>query len=117
MVREMTSGHWCGYVGVPPGHPWHGVELDDSDERPSVHGGITYSRACSGEVCHRPAPGEPEDVFWQGFDCHHDCDLGPGDLVFNAKYGFSSHGNVYRDLAYVKAEVERLAVQAKEAAP
>ncbi len=33
--------HLCGYVGVPPSHPWYGK--DDSDMRNvEVHGGISW---------------------------------------------------------------------------
>lgn len=62
---------WCGYVAVPPGHPWHGKGYDDIQNEVDVHGGLTYARACSGAVCHVPAPGEPDDVWWIGFDLGH----------------------------------------------
>src|SRR5438270_834768 len=63
LVRQSQSGHWCGYVAVPPGHPWHGLE-DYAAYRldVEVHGGITYGNKCAGKVCHVPAPGEPDDV-------------------------------------------------------
>lgn len=48
--RSNSGGNWCGYVGVPPEHPWHGKDMFDVDA--SVHGGITYSRPCAeGGIC------------------------------------------------------------------
>jgi len=29
MRRNMSSGNWCGYVGVPAGHPWYGKNYSD----------------------------------------------------------------------------------------
>jgi hypothetical protein len=42
----MWGHHYCGYVTVPAGHPWHGLgyakpPIVDID----VHGGITYAEA------------------------------------------------------------------------
>ena len=34
----------CGYVGVGPGHPSHGVHYDNVDV--SVHGGLTFADGC-----------------------------------------------------------------------
>lgn len=71
-----------------------------------VHGGVTYAGHCSGEICHVPRPGEKR-VWWFGFDCSHHMDLTPGLL----EYGGSTREGTYRDVAYVKAEVARLAGQ------
>jgi hypothetical protein len=59
-------------------------------------------------VCHLPAPGEPDSVFWFGFDCAHAFDRSPG---IEAVIGRRIEDNEYRDLAYVEAEVARLALQ------
>ena len=29
MIRGQATGAWCGYVGVFPSHPWHGLDLGD----------------------------------------------------------------------------------------
>lgn len=42
IVRQPMSGHFCGYVGVPKGHPAFGK--DDTDV--SVHGGQNFSSKC-----------------------------------------------------------------------
>src|SRR5688572_11433893 len=85
MSRHPTLGHWCGYVAVPPGHPMHGKEYDSVEV--DVHGGLTYGSACRGHICHVPKPGEPDDVFWFGFDCGHAGDYGP----YHAKYVGKGH--------------------------
>ncbi len=100
IVRADTTGALCGYVAVPKGHPFHGVGYDDVPDV-SVHGGLTYSDACGGHVCHVPQPGEPDDVWWLGFDCAHSGDMSPA---------YDYHG-IYRDVAYVRAEVDSLAAQ------
>lgn len=41
MVMNNGSGTRCGYVRVPKGHPWHGLDLEDVPA--SVHGGITFA--------------------------------------------------------------------------
>lgn len=127
LVRRGMA--WCGYVGVPPGHPLHGVGYGqcpvecahfteysyctehEPDYLIDVHGGLTYAAPCDGDeadgICHVPAPGEPEDVWWFGFDCAHYDDLVPG----YSGVGVLNPGAVYRDIAYVQAETERLADQ------
>jgi hypothetical protein len=113
-------GAWCGYVGVPPGHPWHGQGYDAVDAE--AHGGLTYAAACARHVCHVPAPGEPADVWWVGFDCGHAEDRIPGMEAAYAAMGLRLRPSpwpgvevAYRDLTYVRAEVEDLARQALEA--
>jgi hypothetical protein len=79
MKRHPRSGHWCGYVGVPPGHSEHGKDWDSA--RLKCHGGVTYADGCDGDpemgVCHVPEPGEPDDVWGLGFDYAHSGDLSP----------------------------------------
>lgn len=108
MVR--AQGHWCGYVGVPNTHICYGVDVMDWDNPHmntlSVHGGITYTSKCSGEVCHVPEPGMPHDVWWIGFDCHHHNDMSPAMVGF----GFNN-GGAYRNVEYVRAETILLAEQ------
>jgi hypothetical protein len=113
MVRG-PHGNWCGYVGLPPGHPWHGKGTGDVDA--DVHGGLTYADACQGEVCHMPAPGEPDGVWWLGFDCAHAFDVMPAMTALLKTIGHGHDlGGTYRDLDYVKAECESLAAQACDA--
>lgn len=125
MLRNERFGNWCGYVGVPPGHPWHGLNAGEYGDGVDldVHGGVTFVGRCMQDerpprerVCHVPQPGESGDVWWFGFDCHHFTDYAP---LFAARerriFGDRTHvfndGTTYRTAEYVRAEVERLGVQ------
>lgn len=121
-LRNATLGHWCGYVGLPPGHPWHGKGYEDLLSLPA-HGGVNFVSKCDeGEgpdrVCHVPLPGEPDDVWWIGFDCGHYGDLSPGTLLLDRV--LHDHGFVmpvfgrgeYRSLDYVRRCCTEMAVEA-----
>ena len=133
LALRNSMGGWCGYVGVPPGHPMHRFEYNQclqSCEEPycehspdclvSAHGGLTYSGACSGVICHVPKPGEPDDVWWFGFDCGHSGDLLPSmirlqrrvekEMDIHLEYVLRE---TYRDLPYVEQEIRQLAEQLK----
>lgn len=111
LIRRASHGALCGYVAVPPGHPLHGkaahaVDLD-------AHGTVNYAAPCGGEVCHVPQPGEPDDVWWFGFDCAHvGRDYVP---LFAQLYGGSFADGIYRNMEYVRGEVEDLAEQLRDA--
>lgn len=133
LIVRTPLGHLCGYVGVPPDHPWHGVDYggctkghshgeDDDivwcdwtpDNIIRVHGGLTFAAGCqesddpSTGICHVPAPGRPDDVWWFGFDHAHLGDLSPG----MRRWGRTDGGrDVYRDLGYARRECGRLAAQ------
>lgn len=117
LKRHMHFGFWCGYVGVPPGHPWHGKGYGDVHGH--AHGGLTYAALCDGDqehgICHRPEPGEPEHVWWIGFDCGHAFDKAPGAVAFSKSVGIDithHYKDTYRDIEYVKSETAGLAEQA-----
>lgn len=144
MVRSRF-GNWCGYAGVPPGHPWYQSDYNDVDV--SVHGGLTYAEFCDetgGPICHVAKPGEPARVWWLGFDCGHAMDYAPGLaaitrkaleaskdsgarlLLDSRRYEPYDHESailagpfemrdVYRTATYVRAEVDGLAKQIIEA--
>ena len=117
LMKRNGYGAWCGYVGVEPGHPLYkkgydvkGVYMLD------VHGGITYADECDERrdengceigICHTPPPGEPDAIWWLGFDCNHGCDDAPGNDFFDG----TSRLEAYRDVEYVKNEVRQLARQ------
>lgn len=142
LVRHSDWGNLCGYVAVPPGHPFHGqgfrslgeVEID-------VHGGLDFAGECQpGEdestgICHVPEPGQPHDVWWFGFDCAHWLDLVPGmeahlnqlmpdRLAERAalRLGWPAGTREmfttrYRDIGYVQRECAHLAKQLARAVP
>lgn len=113
LIRRGPLGALCGYVAVPPEHPWHGAHYDDVPA--SAHGGLTFADRCHGEICHVPQPGEPDDVWWFGFDCGHYQDLIPEfckRIADGAYYApILTEGVSYRDVAYVRAETLELAEQ------
>lgn len=128
--RSDAAGAWCGYVGVPEGHPWYktAVHTIDSLLPVGVHGGLNFTSFCQDDgdesrgVCHVPGPGEPDHVYWIGFDCGHGDDLSPAmDAVCRA-HGLtpmSENGlfsQVYRDVDYVQNQCRLLAAQVAEAA-
>lgn len=124
LVVRNRLGSWCGYVGLPPGHPWYGVGYDDVPAQ--VHGGLTYSAPCDDDpedgICHVPAPGAQENLYWIGFDCNHAGDYWPmmeyiDRLVAAESYRAlrESVALTYRTLAYVQEETRQLARQAQAA--
>jgi hypothetical protein len=131
LVVRNDMGALCGYVGVPRGHPWYEKGYDSIDPYPSVHGGLTYASRCYGKICHEVEPGEPDDVWWLGFDCAHAGDVTPAiamicgeDSAVGKAFGAISkamsawrrNGDEYRDVGYVEKEVADLALQAADAA-
>ncbi len=112
----IIGGHLCGYVGVPPGHPWHGRSHHEIVA--AVHGGVDYAEACQGVICHVPQAGEPEELWWVGFDCAHFADFSPGSETWMCQHIPDRKARtfgVYKDVAWVTAETEYLAEQAHEA--
>lgn len=66
LVVAMHEGMWhrCGYVGMPSGHPLHGMQYSRLDDV-AVHGGVTFSGWAT-------SLGWPSDGLWYvGFDCAH----------------------------------------------
>ncbi len=106
-ARELQSGHWCGYVHLPPGHPWYG------------HPYIGFSLLIEGERAITHAA--EEDGHWViGFHCAHDGDYPPGLMTLLNRVAkhesklFPREG--YRDLAYVQRATEHIAEQARTVA-
>lgn len=130
ILRSDITGALCGYAAVPPGHPAHGKGWNDGLDL-NVHGGCTYFGACAGHICHVPKPGEPDDVWWFGFDCSHSGDLSPAmdariraytppeswaeRAALKARVPFPFHES-YKPVEYVRREVEELAEQLKRMA-
>lgn len=107
--RNVHLGNWCGYVGVPKNHPAYGKSYSEIDV--DVHGGLTYANRCDGDpvngVCHKAKEGEPDDLYWLGFDCAHFGDITPVSLLF----GIPSYDIHYWTLEEVKQECINLAEQ------
>ena len=101
-LARNPLGALCGYVALPAGHPWNGLDYDHADlAGVMVHGGLTYAG--------HAVAGSP--AWWLGFDCAHAGDLMPGNRFF-----FADPGNgTYRTVAYVRGQCALLAAQAADA--
>ena len=81
-------------MGLPKGHEFCGADYSEVPwGQVNVHGGLTYS--AYGDL-----------LWWLGFDCAHSTDYCP-----RLCHPEPAPGLVYRDFAYVKAEVEKMAQQ------
>lgn len=133
--RHQRHGNLCGYVGLPTGHPWHGLNFRDIDA--IAHDDqLNYAAPCQGGaedgehgaagICHVPLPGRDPHVWWVGFHCAGFRDLAP---TFEAQQTPIYPGEpdsfaglpaelipVYRTFGYVMGQVEFLAAQAMLAA-
>jgi hypothetical protein len=67
-----------------------------------------YKQATS--ICHLPAPGEPDNVWWFGFDCAHSGDHSP------AYDRGPRYRGIYRTLEYVRGQCRSLAKQLADVA-
>lgn len=128
IVRVPWSGHLCGYVGVPEGHPAYGLDYDDASALGEadedgyhslrVHGGLTFAGPCQeGQeeqgICHVPQPGQPDKVWWLGFDAAHAWDICPSSRARLGGLYYSHPYYEYRTLEYMQAENADLALQLK----
>jgi hypothetical protein len=120
LIVRSPSGALCGYVGVTEGHPFYGVDYSDLPpiDLP-VRGGVTFSDFCQEGaeehgICHRPSKGEPDRVWWLGFDFAHGGDCCP---AMNAKIRYAmSHyrcGERYWTVKEVAEECRDLAAVLK----
>lgn len=120
LIVRSPLGNLCGYVGVAPGHPLHGKDYGDVDRYIDVHGGLTFADACAETIedgrgiCHIAEVGRPDHVWWFGFDCAHCGDVSPkmrADMEERHRCFIHSPDERYRDIGYVRSEVESLAKQ------
>lgn len=79
-----------------------------------IHGGLTFSGADrdgdeATTISHVPEIGDPDDIWWFGFDCSHFMDYMPKLWPYRT----SRDGESYRDFDYVTKECENLAKQLK----
>ena len=113
LIRRNGGGALCGYVGITAKHDLYGADdsygrqystlgeevLDGVVHDLQCHGGVTYGRWDS-----------QEKLWFIGFDCAHSGDLSPAYRTMLREVGGST-GGTYKDIRYVKREVESLARQ------
>ncbi len=122
--RSPVSGSLNGYVAVPEGHPYHGLDWQTLELGVEPHGGLTYAGHMT----------LVELGWWLGFDSAHAYDhmpaiealchslRGPQHWARYAVQGqpvpepFQGLGGTYRPLAYMMAETESLARELHAAA-
>lgn len=113
VVTHNGMGYRCGYVRIPPGHPWHGKDYDDVEPYPAVHGGLTFAEpdvACDKEG--------DDNAWWLGFDCAHAGDAPDPTLpthVDRIPWDDFQRGGVMCHQAYVETDCKRLCYQAEAA--
>lgn len=128
ILRHPSSGHLCGYVGVPKGHPAYAQDYDDLELETGVHGGLTFAADYAGGL-----DNQLDGLWWLGFDCAHAGDYCPGSAAL-VREGYLKRGLIaewqehervlglgantdwgtkveYRNIFWVKAECESLAKQ------
>lgn len=94
--RHESLASLCGYVLIGKKHPYWNLNQDFE-----VHGGITY-----------------EDGIKVGFDCSHSGDLVPHAQMRSFRSGRSNpYYETYRNMAYVKGQLEHLAAQLRAVDP
>ena len=103
--RHPNLGHLCGYVAIPPWHPFYGLRCEDINVW--VHGGITWSGFFKG------LEGKNEREYQVGFDCAHFNDLTP----FRKYTTFLSESPIYRNVPFVMKELDQLLVQCRSSIP
>lgn len=99
ILRVITMGHLCGYVGIPETHKHYKKGYDDLNriDELQVHGGLTFSNKMNDE----------DGLWYFGFDAAHRFDLMP--LISRRLFRPSIESQEYRDMSYMKKECEKLA--------
>lgn len=107
-IARNDMGCLCGYVRVPDGHVCHGLDYNHAHDIVAsleCHGGLTYSRS------YHPCGDGEDGGWWLGFDCGHGGDGIPYFITNGFARGLLGDRNCYRDIGYVRSEVEALARQ------
>lgn len=74
-VAAGRAGYRCGYVRVPAGHPWHGLDGEATGAVVDVANGLDYA-----EPDTQCGKGGPDDAWWLGFEYRHLFDAPDPDL-------------------------------------
>ena len=116
VVLFMPMGFRNGYVGLPKGHKYYGVNYDEIPI--SCHLGLTYSD-------YSLSMQDDKNTYWIGFDCGHCCDgydLEKLDEYFGEEPSVTNEimrdwrrktneQHEFRTLDYVKAECMKIVDQ------
>lgn len=110
IVRDEEFGNLCGYVGLKSDHPWHGKEEEDQEiSEIDVHGQISWASVLYPlPAVLMPSSFKHGSRWWLGFRAATGGDYRP----------FSTNNrqdDVYRNMAFMKAECEKLVRQCERA--
>lgn len=111
--RNMLMGFWCGYVGVPRGHPFFGKEYDDI-ELDFVQG-LTYSDKIDDDIYFDDVV-HLNDIWIVGFDCCNYLDMWPNNSPEMFIWWRKRTECTYKNLAHVRDVCAKLANALKEKA-
>jgi hypothetical protein len=94
MMWRNHMGAWCGYVGLPPEHPLHGLHYGTPEflERLESHHGLTFSDTFEEVKDRLELPDELRKLWWLGFDCAHFGDVMPAMEAFTDAWRVTSPG-------------------------
>lgn len=101
--RQPELGTLCGYVALPPKHPYYGMDFDKINV--DVHGGLTFSY--KGD----DTEGWSKGYWWIGFDCSHAMDFVPYMERYNSLKDDRYSKAIYKNIGYVKNELISLTEQ------
>lgn len=97
LVVIFIRGHRCGYVGLPNGHKFIGMDWNNDEvNHLSVHGGITYGN-------NTPYFKLNNYAWYLGFDCLHYGDA--DDIEFMEKHGADKDSIEYSKRYFNDGEV------------
>ena len=85
-IKRNNFGAFCGYVGIPKGHPY--FEKVGDTLNISVHGGITWSNYQ-----------EKYSHWWLGFDCAHHMDKTPQELYIDRN---NTYKNIIGTMSFLR---------------
>lgn len=112
LARRADVGVWCGYVGVPPQHPYHKRSMDQAANLQAHGYPITWASDDLGEDM--AALGLPADHWWFAFDCGHKGDYPPYFIHLmrdKESAQLLARGATYRNLDYAREQCALLAAQ------
>lgn len=118
IVTGVATGHRCGFIAIPKGHPLFEVDRDQLSQI-DVYGGWTYSDS----VPNYPAS-TTEPAWWIGFDCGHSGEsrdfqlmeeLGEAKKVSMMRKGMGFDDSSVKSVGFVISELKSAVKQIKAA--
>lgn len=128
IIRHPSLYHYCGYLLLPLGHPFHGINYNDIDIH--CHGDLTYSGYILNPITVTSLLPfnvsvrlkkllEPYSDYWAiGFDAAHFRDLSPGLIMIDKRMSTTGmnqnlllDGKTYKNFNYMLAQINEIEIQ------